>query len=131
MNKILSMLLCAGLAMTAVSCVNEEDDIFDSSAAHRAHQAAIESAQALYDSPNGWVMEYYPTNYYNGFKAKGYLILANFHSNYSVEMAMKNAFSSDAFLSDESVWDVVTDNGRFLRSTHSTNAYTVLPTPAT
>ena len=108
------MILLAGITFSVTSCNNEEDDIFDSSAAHRLDQAALESGKALYDSPTGWAMEYYPTNDAKGFRARGYLMLAKFNSNYSVDMAMKNVFSGNAFIESSSAWDVVTDNGPVL-----------------
>ena len=44
------------------SCVNEEADLFDSSAAQRLNQAVTEYTDLLENSENGWIMDYYPSD---------------------------------------------------------------------
>ncbi len=43
------------------SCVNEEADLFDSSAAQRLNQAVTEYTDLLENSENGWILDYYPS----------------------------------------------------------------------
>ena len=44
------------------SCVNEEADLFASSAAQRLNQAVTEYTDLLENSENGWIMDYYPSD---------------------------------------------------------------------
>lgn len=109
---IFSLLFVSALAFTA--CVNEEDDLFSESAAARLAAAESRYTEILTASPGGWTMEYYPTNDTLGFKAKGYLMLADFEKDGTVRVGMWNAFSGNWYKEDTSLWDIITDNGPVL-----------------
>lgn len=95
-------------------CVNEEDDLFSESAADRLEHSRVTYTERLIDSPAGWAMEYYLTTDTFDYKAKGYLLLADFNSDGSVKVGMNNAFSNNQYLEDTSLWEVITDNGPVL-----------------
>ena len=62
MKKILSISLILAAALAFTSCVKEEEDIFDKSAAERLNEASDLYSKRLMASPNGWAMQLYPTN---------------------------------------------------------------------
>lgn len=114
MKKILSLsiILAAGFSLT--SCVNEEDDLFDHSAAERLNQLSDIYSARLEAQPNGWAMQYYPTNEEEAPYGSGYLILCDFDPDGSVKVAMDNIFSGNNYSEDRSLWEVITDNGPVL-----------------
>ncbi len=109
MNKILSITMILGCAALFTACAGEEEDLFDKSAAERLNEMSSIYSQRLEAQPAGWAMQYYPTD-----DEDGYLILADFNADHSVKVAMNNAFTGNKYKEDESVWDVITDNGPVL-----------------
>ena len=61
MNKILTASLLLGAALTFSACSNEEDDIFDQSAAERLNAAVDLYSSRREAQRNGWAMQLYPT----------------------------------------------------------------------
>ncbi len=114
MKKILSLslLLAAGIAFTA--CVNEEDDLFEKSAAERLNEASDLYSSRLMAQPNGWAMQLYPTNDNEAPYGSGYLVLCRFNKDHSVVVSMKNRFTDNAYRTDTSLWEVIADNGPVL-----------------
>ena len=79
MNKILSFATILGAALTFVACSpNEEDDIFDQSAAERLNAASELYSSRLTPQPNGWVMQLYPTLKGEYPYGNGYIVLMRF-----------------------------------------------------
>ncbi len=119
MKRNIFFLALLGVVMTMfTSCAGEEDDIFSDSAADRLTKGAELGRERLMSSPAGWAMEYYPLEDYESPWGLGYLILADYNSDGSVTMGMKNQFSYDTYLEDRSAWEVITDDGIVL--THNT-----------
>ena len=119
MNKIYSLSLACLAVLSFSACSNEEDDLFSSSAAERLNQAKTKYAALLASSNGGWAMEYYATNDSVGssatdYRAVGYQLCAKFSSDGSVTMGMNNRFSNDTYVSDRSLWDIITDDGPVL-----------------
>ena len=114
MKKILSISLILAAALTLNSCVKEEDDIFDKTAAERLNEASGLYASRLMASPNGWAMQLYPTNYDEWPYGNGYLVLCRFNKDFSVNVSMDNIFSEGQYREDTSLWEVLTDNGPVL-----------------
>ncbi len=114
MNKIFSIALLFAAAFSFSACVNEEDDLFDKSAAERLNEASELYSQRLTASPNGWAVQLYPTKQDKTPYGNGYLLMFRFHSNKSVDASMNNALSNNKYISDSSTWDVITDNGPVL-----------------
>lgn len=108
----LSLLLAAGLLST--SCVNEEEDLFDKSAAERLNEIKTVYSARLEAQPAGWAMQYYPTDDAEVPYGNGYLILCDFNPDHSVRIAMRNAFTGGAYKEETSIWEIITDNGPVL-----------------
>lgn len=123
-NKTLKYAACGVVILSQVvtfsSCKNEEDDLFNSSAAERLMQAEKDYTERFISSEGGWVMELYPTNeildptddYVN--MGKGYLVLNKFNNDNSVTVGMKNAESGNSYVEDNSAWQIISDNGPVL-----------------
>lgn len=123
MNNIISKTFLAGalLSLSFVSCVNEEDAVFDKSAGERLNEASSIYTKRLSSSEHGWVMEYYVTNSDEAPKGLGYLMLVDFDKNGSVRVGMNNVLSYNNYRESTSAWDVITDNGPVLSfSTYNT-----------
>ena len=78
MNKIFSCILIFATVFGLSSCKNEEDDIFNASAAERLNAASDLYSARLTAQPNGWAIQYYPTYDDEAPNGKGYLILTRF-----------------------------------------------------
>ena len=114
-NKLYSILFTAAAALALTGCVkSEEDDLFDKSAAERLNEASQIYSQRLMASPNGWAMQLYPTTKDEYPYGSGYLLLMVFNKDYSVKVAMNNAFSYNEYAEDVSPWEVITDDGPVL-----------------
>ena len=114
MKKILSISLILAAALAFTSCVKEEEDIFDKSAAERLNEASDLYSKRLMASPNGWAMQLYPTNEDEWPYGNGYLVLCRFNKDYSVDVSMNNIFTDGTYWSESSLWEVLTDNGPVL-----------------
>ncbi|MCR5131589.1 MAG: DUF4302 domain-containing protein [Prevotella sp.] len=107
-------LLFASGMMLATSCVHEEDDIFDASAAERLNAASEKYTNILLGGEGGWLIEYYPTNEDAPTTGEGYHWLAKFNKDMSVNVGMNNYFSGNKYTEYSSSWEVITDNGPVL-----------------
>ncbi len=114
MNKIFSLALLCSAALSFTACVNEEDNLFDKSAAERLNEASALYSKRLTASPNGWALQLYPTKQDEAPYGNGYLLLLRFHENKTVDAAMLNSLSNDYLMSSTSTWNVITDNGPVL-----------------
>lgn len=114
MKKIFSITLLLGVAIMFAACQGEEEDLFDKSAAERLNEVAKTYSDILSDASAGWVMEYYPTNRNSDPTGLGYLMLVNFQKNGFVKVGMLNDLTDNLYEEDESVWEVITDNGPVL-----------------
>lgn len=121
MKKIFYFSLLVASALTFSSCTHEEDDIFDKSAAEILNEVSELYSERLISSEGGWAIEYYPRtidgfdpNVDNQYQVQGYLLLADFDKDGSVNMGMKNIVSGNRFITDRSTWDVITDLGPVL-----------------
>ena len=113
MKKLFSISLFFSLtAMMFTGCVSEEDDLFSSSAAERLMESKKAYTQRL--GGTTWVMEYYPLNTDEAPKGSGYLILNQFKKDGSVVQAMQNELSDGKYLTDTSLWEVISDQGTVL-----------------
>ena len=57
--KKIYLILLAVLGMTATSCLMEEKELFDKTAAERLDAYLTEYNTLLESSENGWLLEYY------------------------------------------------------------------------
>ena len=110
MNKklyIIPTILLAGAAFT--SCDNTEDEIFDQQASERLEEAKNDYEAKLTSNGGKWVMEYFS----NGDEP-GYLIGMEFKPSGAVEISANHRWINNQFRSEESCWDVITDDGPVL-----------------
>lgn len=121
MKNILYIGLICASALSFTACVNEEDNIFDKSAAERLNEASELYSNRLTASPNGWAVQLYPTTENETPKGNGYLLLFRFHKNKSVDAATYTYLRTSTtdqknweYLTDTSSWDVITDDGPVL-----------------
>ena len=113
MKKIFSIsLLFSVTAMLFTGCVSEEDDLFRTSAAERLMQSKKVYTERL--GGTTWLMEFYPVNTDEAPKGNGYLILNQFKKDGSVVQAMQNDLSDGKYLTDTSLWEVISDQGTVL-----------------
>ena len=108
--------LLAGFTLS--SCNNEEADIFDQSAAHRTEVAKQMYKDILVGQGGKWQMEYFTTE-----DEHGYVYLFTFKEDGSVKISGHNEYITkitnidanySSFGSEESLWDVISDNGPVL-----------------
>ena len=120
MNKLYKFSAFAALlaGFTLTSCNNEEADIFDQSAAHRTEEAKKMYKDILVDQGGKWQMEYFTTE-----EEHGYVYLFTFNQDGSVKISGHNEYITkitnieanySSFGSEESLWDVISDNGPVL-----------------
>lgn len=109
MKKLFSFIICSALVCNFFSCKNEEEDIWNKSSAERLEDAKEEYNDFLSDSPNGWVMEYFPTT-----SSKGYIYLMDFHKDGSVKIGGKNEWINNEYKDSTSIWEIIGDNGPVL-----------------
>ena len=114
MNKILTMSLLLAAGLLSTSCVKEEEDLFDKSAAERLNEMKTIYSSRLEAQPAGWAMQYYPTDEAEVPFGNGYLILCDFNPDQSVKVGMRNALTGNAYKEETSVWEIITDNGPVL-----------------
>lgn len=131
MKKFIFPLIAAALTMGFVSCVNEEKDLFDGSAAERLNEASAKYTAALSADGGTYVMEYWPTYYSEspfgamGPSSKGYLMCLQFNANGSVRVGMNNEYTHNQYREATSVWEVITDMGAVLSfNTYNENLHT-------
>lgn len=91
MKKIYYMLFLLLTGVCFNACVSEEEDLFDKSAAERINEAIANYKAILQDAPQGWVMEFYPSDRSMG----GYVYTAKF-DNGKVDMASEVSLSSNS-----------------------------------
>lgn len=115
-NILVASLMLAGLALT--SCNKEEADIFDASAADRLSAAASDYRKILSDKGGKWQFEYFANA-----NEPGYVFVMNFAADKSVNIQTNNLLiaqmndpraTTPQYGSDNSTWDVITDDGPVL-----------------
>lgn len=102
MKKILYISALAALSLS--SCVQDVDDVFDSTASDRVQNAAKEFRNLLVGKEHGWVMEYYPeTKRSYG----GYIYTLSFDNDDKVTVSGER--NDDAAAERTSLYSIQTD----------------------
>lgn len=104
MKKIYSFLVLGMLMLTVQSCLHDDKELFDKSAAERIQESVENTKNLLTSSPNGWLMYYYTGEEYSG---GGYNVLMRFTSS----TAYVSADYSEVDSVSHSSWDVKKDQG--------------------
>lgn len=125
-NKIFSLALLLGAALLFTDCKREEDDLFSKSAAERLNDVKDVYSERLTANEAGWALQYYPQIDEEAYSVaqRGYLMLAKFKADQTVDMAMnywpedegddKVAYRTTMLTDNNSLWEVISDNGPVL-----------------
>lgn len=108
MKNIIQTIALFTATLFLFSCTGEEDDLFDKSSAERLNEAQSQYTQNLYESPNGWVMQYFATG-----GSPGYNFLMKFDKSGAVKIAAQNEYTN-GYKAESSLFEIITDNGPVL-----------------
>ncbi len=107
MKKIFKYALAlAALSVLATSCKNDEDMIFDSSAAERTDEAIADYSALLSRDGGKWIMEYFASE-----DERGQVFAMTFSSDGSVDIAASNNVNGYTYQSENSLWSIKADDG--------------------
>lgn len=114
MKKYLIYSLLLGFVLSFSSCLFQEDDIFDDSAAQRMNKVLADAKETLISSENGWIMLYFPNN-----ESMGYYYFMKFHNNGTAEVgtvipSLNKIEAVKNYAVYTGGWDMVADNGPVL-----------------
>ena len=116
MKKVLIYMMLAVTTLTVQSCLHDNEDTFERSAAERIDDAVANTKNVLQSAENGWKFEYYlGSDYSHG----GYNYLVKFGSDGKAHVSSEIA-PSDMVTS--SSWDIIKDQGPVL----TFNTYNVI-----
>lgn len=111
MKKIFFYIMFAVAGLSLQSCLHDDDEIFDKSAAERINEAVANAKEVLTSSKEGWVMHYYVGQEY----AYGGLNLAVKFTDGKVQMYNETAKNSDgSYKSVVSTYKITRDQGPVL-----------------
>ena len=111
MKKIFFYIMFAVAGLSLQSCLHDDDEIFDKSAAERINEAVANAKEVLTSSQEGWVMHYYVGREY----AYGGLNLAMKFTDGKVQMYNETAKNSDgSYKSVVSTYKITRDQGPVL-----------------
>jgi hypothetical protein len=122
----------AGLALTTTatmtSCLFEDDDKFDESAALRIEHYTDEVKQLLCSAENGWVMEYFPNS-----TSKGYNMLCRFDESGTVTFASDHEYLRNSqagkYTESTSLYELLKEDGPVLSFNTWNDVLTVFVDP--
>jgi hypothetical protein len=122
----------AGLALTTTatmtSCLFEDDDKFDESAALRIEHYTEEVKQLLCSPENGWVMEYFPNS-----SSKGYNMLCKFDESGTVVFASDHEYlrnnQAGKYTEATSLYELLKEDGPVLSFNTWNDVLTVFVDP--
>jgi len=108
MKKIFLYLILAVTTFSMQSCLHDDDEVFDDSAAGRIDNAVANAKRVLESAPNGWHFEYYlGAEYSHG----GYNFLVKFKDG---KAYVSGEVAGDNSMVTSSSYDVVKDQGPVL-----------------
>ena len=111
MKKIFFYIMFAVAGLSLQSCLHDDDEIFNKSAAERINEAVANAKEVLTSSQEGWVMHYYVGREY----AYGGLNLAMKFTDGKVQMYNETAKKSDgSYISAVSTYKITRDQGPVL-----------------
>lgn len=111
MKKIFLYTIMAVVAFTMQSCLHDNDDVFEQSAAERIDAAVTNAEEVLVSAQNGWVLHYYAGQEY----AYGGLNLAMKFKDGKVTMYQQGAVdNNDNYITLTSTYKFTRDQGPVL-----------------
>ncbi|MDE7350317.1 MAG: DUF4302 domain-containing protein [Muribaculaceae bacterium] len=123
MKKSIYLAAVAALALTA--CSNDNDEIFDQSAAERLEQYKKDYADVLTADGGLWSMEYFSNP-----DEPGYVFVMKFDKNGSVKIAANHKWIGGQFKEETSLWKMIADNGPVLSFNSYNNLFHIFSDPA-
>ena len=114
----------AAVTLSLSACSNEQDDIFDGTAADRLNEATAETARILASKPNGWVLQMFTTE-----REPGYTFLCDFSSDGSVRIAGNHKWIGGNYQEEVSLYQMIADNGPGLSFSTYNQVFHILATP--
>lgn len=109
MNKLFNKLIpILTFAVVFASCVRVEGDLFEESAAIRLNKSISNLTDMLIESPNGWIMEYFPN-----VESSGVIFLVDFISTKEAKMATINPYVKK-YTEANGYWRIISDMGPVL-----------------
>lgn len=112
-------------AMYLVSCSNDQEMIFDQSAAERLEQYKKEYAEILTDQGGLWSMEYFCNA-----EEPGYVFVMKFGKDDAVNISANNVWIDDTFKQETSLWKMIADNGPVLSFCSYNKLFHIFADPA-
>lgn len=108
MKKIFLYLMLAAVTFGMQSCLHDDNELFEDSAAERIDNAVANAKNILESAPNGWHFEYYLGSEY-GYG--GYNFLLKFKDG---KVEVSGEIAGDNTMTSRSSYDVVKDQGPVL-----------------
>ena len=108
MKKLFLYMMLAAVSFSMQSCLHDNDEIFEKSAAERIDEAVANAKSLLLSADNGWKFEYYLGSEYS---YGGYNYIVKFGNDGKAHVSGEIA---DADMVTSSSWDVVKDQGPVL-----------------
>ncbi len=124
MKKFIYLSIALLTASTFCSCSNEEEDIFDQSAAERLEASKAEYTDIFTSNGGKWLMEYFANT-----GEQGYAFVITFDKNGAVNIAGNNEWIN-GFRNDTSLWEIILDNGPVLTFNSYNDVFHVMSDPA-
>ncbi len=114
------------LTLSLASCApSEVEDLFDDSPAARMDNAVKSYTEMLQADGGRWLMQYFCSA-----GEPGYNYIMTFHKDGTVDISTKNsAVNGGAFITDRSLWEVVSDYGPVLSFNTYNRAFHVFSNP--
>lgn len=122
-TKTIYLASLAALSLTA--CSNDNNDIFEDSAAVRLEQYKKEYAEVLTSNGGLWSMEYFSNS-----EEPGYVFVMKFDKNGSVTISANHKWIGGIFSQETSLWKMIADNGPVLSFNSYNNLFHIFSDPA-
>ena len=122
-NKSTYLAAVAAFALTA--CSNDDDQIFDQSAADRLEQYKNNYEDVLTADGGLWTMEYFSNP-----DEPGYLFIMKFDKNGSVKIGANHKWIGNTYQEETSLWKMIADNGPVLSFNSYNKLFHIFSDPA-
>ncbi|MDE6480023.1 MAG: DUF4302 domain-containing protein [Muribaculaceae bacterium] len=122
-RKSIYLAALAALALTA--CSNDDNEIFDQSAADRLEQYKKDYADVLTADGGLWTMEYF-----SNAEEPGYVFVMKFDKNGSVQISANHKWIDGEFKQETSLWKMIADNGPVLSFNSYNKLFHIFSDPA-
>jgi hypothetical protein len=123
-TKTLFVLFIMACTISTSSCSQEEENLFDESAALRLNKSITEATDLLQSSENGWIMEYFPNT-----ASAGFTYLLKFPSSKVATFATINQYVT-TYKEADGFWRVINDMGPVLTFDTYNDIFHIFADPA-